>query len=128
MPRLASALIFVKDLPRMAAFYQHVLGLSPVSPGQPVDGFMEFDAGGDPGLTLHAIPAHLAAGIHIASPPVPRSENPVKLIFEVDDLAAEQLRLAAFGVTLTYRPWGALDGVDPEGNVFQIRPALRVSQ
>ena len=47
----------------------------------------------------------------------------MKLIFEVDDVEAERARLELLGTTMVQRPWGAWDGVDPEGNVFGIRPA-----
>jgi hypothetical protein len=42
------------------------------------------------------------------------------LIFEVADSAVEASRLAALGVTILQRPWGTWDGIDPEGNIFQI--------
>ena len=35
-------------------------------------------------------------------------------------MKAEFQRLSALGVVVTLRPWGTCDGVDPEGNVFQI--------
>jgi predicted enzyme related to lactoylglutathione lyase len=44
----------------------------------------------------------------------------VKLSFEVEDVVSEIERLEALGVTIIKRPWGAYDGVDPEGNVFGI--------
>jgi predicted enzyme related to lactoylglutathione lyase len=56
----------------------------------------------------------------VSSPPQPRESNPVKLIFEVEDLEMEVNRLTALGVSILERPWGTFDGIDPEGNVFQI--------
>jgi predicted enzyme related to lactoylglutathione lyase len=48
----------------------------------------------------------------------------MKLIFAVDSVPAERSRLEAMGITMLQRPWQkpneACDGVDPEGNVFQI--------
>ncbi|NDJ11150.1 MAG: glyoxalase/bleomycin resistance/dioxygenase family protein, partial [Acidobacteriia bacterium] len=54
------------------------------------------------------------------NPPRIREETPIKLIFTVTDLAGEVSRLQAAGVQLELKPWGAADGIDPEGNVFQL--------
>ena len=114
-------MIYVKDLNRMAAFYENTLGLKPVEATRMAN-YVEFDAGAA-GFALHAIPPEIASRIEIASPPVPRERNPVKLSFEVNDLASERERLQRLGVTLIERPWGAWDGIDPEGNVFGLDAA-----
>ena len=119
--RLISAMIFVKDLPRMAAFYENTLGLKPIAETR-LDNWVEFEAG-PARFSLHAIPAAIAEQIKIPSPPEPRERNPVKLSFEVDDVAAERHRLESLGVMILERPWGAYDGVDPEGNVFGLSSA-----
>jgi predicted enzyme related to lactoylglutathione lyase len=115
------ALIFVKDLPRMRTFYSEMLGLKPRADTW-TDSFTEFDAGGVQ-LALHAIPPDIAAQIEIATPPRPRGQNPIKLIFSIDDVESTRARLEALGATMVQRPWGAWDGVDPEGNVFGLREA-----
>jgi catechol 2,3-dioxygenase-like lactoylglutathione lyase family enzyme len=124
--RLHRAMIYVKDLPRMAAFYGEMLGLKRIDDGS-LDSWVEFDAGGAR-FALHAIPADIARQIEISSPPQAREKKPVKLTFEVDDVDAERARLASLGATMVQRPWGSWDGVDPEGNVFGIvdpeRPRL----
>jgi len=117
--RLGSATIYVKDLPRMRAFYSEMLGVKP-SNDTWTDTWAEFDAGGV-SFALHAIPPEMASQIEIATPPRPRGQNPVKLIFEVDDVDAERARLELLGVTMVQRPWDAWDGIDPEGNVFGLR-------
>src|SRR5262245_8402987 len=61
--RLATALVFVKDLARMTAFYRDALGLRLV-PGASEDGWVELDAGGAR-LGLHAIPPAYADHIVI---------------------------------------------------------------
>lgn len=110
-------MIFVKDLDRMTRFYRDAIGLAPRTPS---DDWVELDAGGAT-LALHAIPAELARGITIADPPVAREETPMKLVFEVADLDAARRHLISHGaVMFDVRPWGACDGLDPEGNVFQI--------
>jgi catechol 2,3-dioxygenase-like lactoylglutathione lyase family enzyme len=121
--RFTGALIFVKDLPRMRSFYSDLLGIKPTSEAW-TESWAEFDAGGVT-FALHAIPDDLASQIEITSPPRVRGQNPVKLLFDVDDLEAERARLESLGVLLLERPWGSWDGVDPEGNVFGLRSITR---
>jgi predicted enzyme related to lactoylglutathione lyase len=116
--RLNRALIFVKDLDLMASFYGGTVGLESIDDSR-TESWAEFNAG-QIRIILHAIPPHIAASIEITLPPRTREENPIKLIFEVDDLDAKMKRLQSEGVTIVQRPWGACDVVDPEGNIFQI--------
>ena len=115
-------MIYVKDLDRMAAFYERTLGLKLIQETR-LDNWVEFETG-NAKFSLHAIPSHIADQIEISSPPRPREQNPIKLSFEVDDAAAERVRLDSLGVTVLQRPWGSYDGVDPEGNVFGIYSLL----
>ena len=116
--QLYRAMIYVKDLPRMREFYSRMLGVEPGNK-QWTSEWAEFDTG-SARFALHAIPADIAQQIEISSPPRPREKDPVKLVFEVDDVEAERARLASLGATMLQRPWGAWDGIDPEGNVFGI--------
>lgn len=118
---LDHAMFFVKDLDRMTAFYRDVIGFQPVDETRHPD-WVEFRTGGA-GFSLHAIPERLGERADIASPPETREASACKLIFSVDDLDAEQARLAAKGATLLQRPWGGWDAVDPEGNVIGFRQA-----
>lgn len=102
----------------MAAFYGDTLGLRLIGETR-TDAWVEFDEGSTK-FALQAIPPQIADEIEISSPPRPRERNPVKLSFEVDDVASERKRLEALGVTIVLRPWGTCDGIDPEGNIFQI--------
>lgn len=111
-------MIYAKDLDRMAAFYENTLGLRPVA-GTRTDGWIEFEAG-DTRLALHAIPAHIATQIEITTPAEPREETPIKLIFAVDGVDAELSRMEALGATVILRPWGGVDAIDPEGNIFHL--------
>ena len=117
--RLSGAMIYVKDLPRMRSFYSDLLGIKPANDTW-TESWTEFDAGGVT-FALHAIPEDIASQIEVTSPPRVRGQNPVKVIFEVEDLQTELARLEALGVMLIERPWGSWDGVDPEGNVFGLR-------
>jgi predicted enzyme related to lactoylglutathione lyase len=119
--RLGTAMIFAKDLKRMAEFYHEALGL-PLAPGPSAPGRVELDAGGVR-LALHAIPPRVARQIEITHPPRAREETPLKLLFEVDDLHAVRRRLVQFGATMFEpRSSGICDGLDPEGNVFSLLP------
>jgi len=112
------AMLFVRDLERMTAFYREVLGLRPLEDTR-LDNWVEFD-GDRSRFSLHAIPAETAAGIRIESPPQPRERSPVKLTFAVRDADATLARLAAMGLPVLPRPWGGTEAVDPEGNVFAV--------
>ena len=120
--RLQSAMLFVKDLEGMKCFYSEILASNPTK--QDATGTCFTFTTGGVRFSLHAIPAEIAKGIVIESTPTPREQNPIKLIFEVKDVEAERTRLQALGVQMLRRPWqkpgDASDGVDPEGNVFQI--------
>ncbi|MBM3759455.1 MAG: VOC family protein [Acidobacteria bacterium] len=96
-------LLFVKNLELMAAFYAQALGAEAIRD-----------------LKLHPIPPSIAATIEIASPPVPREDTPIKLIFAVPDIDAARRNLEQLGAEILVRPWGSIDAVDPEGNIFSL--------
>lgn len=115
-------MLYVKDLERMKQFYGNILGVSPTN-REWTDVWAAFDTDGFR-FALHAIPAAIAKDMEIASPPAPREEHPVKLIFEVKYVESERARLESLGIRMVRRPWQnpgeACDAVDPEGNIFQI--------
>jgi predicted transcriptional regulator YdeE/catechol 2,3-dioxygenase-like lactoylglutathione lyase family enzyme len=113
--RLARAMIYVKDIDRMRAFYQETLGLQPIEAPR-LSNYVEFESG----FALHAIPAGIAANIEITSPPQPREKVPVKLTFSTPGLPAMQARLRSLGVPSITRPWGSVEWLDPEGNIFSL--------
>ena len=120
--QLRSAILYVKNIDVMKRFYGEMLGAIPRDQGS-TDTWAIFETDGAR-LSLHAIPAGIASSIEIKFPPMPREENPVKLIFEVKDVESERARLESLGIQILRRPWQkateACDAVDPEGNVFQI--------
>jgi predicted enzyme related to lactoylglutathione lyase len=120
--QLRSAILYVKDLERMKRFYGEMLGTMPTNQLW-TESWATFETGGAR-FSLHAIPSEIAKNIEIGSPPTPREEEPVKLIFEVKDVESERTRLESLGIQILRRPWQrpgeACDAVDPEGNVFQI--------
>lgn len=108
---LHRAIVFAVDLDKMTAFYRDALGLAEV---RREPGWVELD-----GVALHAIPPAIAARVSTA----PREDTAIKLVFACDDLAAARAALERAGATMREpRAWGC-DGIDPEGNVFQIVPA-----
>lgn len=123
---LATALLFAHDLPRLAAFYEAVLGLVPVTQG---DSFRTYDAGGAE-FTLHAIPPDIAATFSIARPPEVREEAALRLTFSVASLDAARALASAHGGEVGAPLWESdgwryANGFDVEGNVFQLREPLR---
>lgn len=116
---LRQAMIFAKDMAVMTAFYRDGLGLRMRLDRSRGD-WVEFEAGGSL-LALHAIPPEIAKDIDIKSPPERRSETPIKLIFETDDLDGARAHLTRHGAVMDQpRSRGSCDGLDPEGNVFSI--------
>jgi len=115
---LSGAMLFVKDLPGMTGFYRDVLGMRPVEETRQPD-WVEFH--GDVQFSLHAIPAAIAAGISIDSPPRAREQSATKLTFVVQDVEATLASIEGMGLPLLRRPWGGVEAVDPEGNVFALR-------
>jgi catechol 2,3-dioxygenase-like lactoylglutathione lyase family enzyme len=116
--RLDGAMLFVTDLPRMTAFYCEVLGLRPIEETRLPD-WVEFHGGTR--FSLHAIPAAIAAGIAIESPPRPREQGGVKLTFAVENVDATLASIEGMGLPLLRRAWGGVEAIDPEGNVVALR-------
>lgn len=120
----AGAVIFAKDLQRVATFYEKLLGLPAVH--------SESDhvvlASAQCEFVIHAIPKTIADTLTIAVPPERRTETPIKLYFFVASIAEARLKAAALGGELNSpkSEWDALgfracDVHDPEGNVLQLR-------
>jgi catechol 2,3-dioxygenase-like lactoylglutathione lyase family enzyme len=112
--RLAQVVLFVKDVARMQAFYGGVLGLRPL---EAIDGWVRLDAGGTV-LALHA------TDVELTEPPAARTETAIKLGFHVDDIDRARASMVAAGIAMRdIHRFGTVafcDGLDPEGNVFQL--------
>lgn len=122
---LKTAMLYVRDFPRMTAFYADLLGTQPTNT-EHTDRWALFTLGGAD-FALHAIPVTAldpsAAHTHSA----PRDRDPLKLTFADAHAAATRRRLEAAGVVVIQRAWqndGAFDVVDPEGNILQIVPRV----
>lgn len=117
---MPSAVIYVKDLAPMQAFYERVAKLTVV---EATDEYVEMED-----LLLVAIPPEIAETFEIAAPPERREDASVKLVFDVPVLAAARVRAQQLGGVVdppdTEWEFGAFrvcDGHDPEGNPLQLR-------
>ena len=118
------AVLFVKDVARMRAFYEAVVGLS-VTEAAPT--WARLGTGAFE-LVVHGIPPHIDATFESSSPPERREEAAIKLVFPVADIAIARATAALLGGEMNPPDceWQlgsqrVCDGVDPEGNVFQVR-------
>ena len=114
--KLGQAMVFVHDAARMQEFYES-LGLRVVD-GDAASGFVRLaDPAGGALLAIHAVKAIGPGG-------PPRVDTAIKLCFQVDDADRERTALIERGVAMReLHRWEGIafcDGVDPEGNIFQI--------
>ncbi|VBB15200.1 VOC family protein [Burkholderia stabilis] len=117
-------ILYVQDVALLKAFYQRHFDLPVI---EEIDGEWAVLDAGAVELALHlAGPAfrHAAAP---ANPNANATASNVKLVFRIDaDIESHRDRLARDGVTVRdikrYDgfPYQMVDGVDPEGNVFQV--------
>lgn len=116
--RLAQVILFTEDVPRLAAFYRDAIGL-PELDGSAASGFLRLDAGAC-ALALHA----LSPATPPRDEPAPRLDSWIKVCFHVDDIDGARAALVARGAAMRdvhrYEGVAFCDGVDPDGNVFQI--------
>lgn len=123
-PFHVGAVLYVKNLARVQAFYQAVLSLEVESAEKDhvVLASPTFQ------LVVLAAPEQIAASIEIQSPPRRRAETPIKLAFEVTSISTARAVARQHGGELLppEREWNfhgyrVCDGHDPEGNVVQFR-------
>lgn len=118
------AVLFGKDLPRLARFYSQVANLNITLE----ESRLIVLESASFQLVLHALPPAVANKLVIASPPQLRTDVPVKLVFPVASLtlARQQASELGGGLNPSEQQWqarnfSACDGFDPEGNVVQWR-------
>jgi hypothetical protein len=116
-----SAVLFVKDLQRVEAFYAGALGLQRTFGDQDhsVLNCRGFE------LIVHQIPGHIADQITIAQPPVRRVWGAVRLDFPVQSIVDSRASARSLGGDIDDAPppWADRNanfffGYDPEGNQF----------
>ena len=123
-PIAAGAIVYAKDIARLAHFYAEVMALEIMH--EAADHVVLESETLE--LVIVAIPEPTAARIVISSPPARREYTAFKLVFAVDSLVEARVVAAAAGggVDAPGKEWdfqGArvCDGFDPEGNVIQLR-------
>ena len=121
-PARTGALIYAKDLPRLSAFYQELLGMTV----RHAAADYHVLASPDTQLIVHAIPPAIAATFEIATPPALREDAALKLFFTVPSLAAARARARALGGDVFEEEWEGpgfrvRNAHGPEGNILQLR-------
>ncbi len=118
---LKGAILFVRDMEKMTAFYRDVVGLTQTESEYGVDVWVPFEDDGSM-LGLLAIPAEHRDGAEAPEALEPRASTPIKLVFRVDDLTSKCEEMLDAGANpLRFVPeHGRADYVDPEGNIFQL--------
>ena len=123
-PFVAGAVVYAKSVPKVSAFYAEVAGLRTTHTEQ---GYVVLESSGFQ-LVVVAIPAQLAASIHVTVPPERREDTAVKLVLPVLSIAAARLVAHSLGGQLNppedeweFQGSRVCDGHDPEGNVVQLR-------
>ena len=119
-----SAVVFAKDVLRLASFYREVVGMTEAHRDK--DHVVLDDQGFQ--LVIHGIPKKIAAEIQLTNPPQVRENIPIKLCLPVTTIEQARKKAAELGGKLgaktkewESRGFRACDGHDPEGNVFQVR-------
>jgi predicted enzyme related to lactoylglutathione lyase len=126
MPHLPtpSAVLFVGDVPRMTQFYQALASMALLHEDaqHAVLGFDGFQ------LVIHALRGAPEAPAPTDGPPRAREDAYVKLCLPVESIAAARSIAASLGGRIhdpsnewQARGFRACDGIDPEGNVLQVR-------
>ena len=104
-------MLFVYDVPKVAAFYRDILGLQPLD--EITREWVELQAGSCT-VALH----------HAGKPLSERGAASAKIVFGVKDVPAAKALLEARGVKMgkicSFSGIDICDGKDPEGNLFQI--------
>jgi len=120
----AGAVLFAKDLTRVAKFYSVVLGLAE---SNGADDHILLESAGFQ-LVVHGIPDRESDGSDTTAPSVRRTEAAFKPVFFVPSISRVREVAATYGggIDPADREWtfdGATvcDGHDPEGNVIQFR-------
>ena len=123
-PFTAGAIVYAKDIQRLARFYAAVADLEIV---HEVEDHVVLESETYE-LVIVAIPAAIASRIVIKTPPDKREATAFKIVFAVPSLAqareaakANEGEVYPGGKEWSFQGLRTCDGVDPEGNVFQLR-------
>ena len=120
------AVIYAKDHRTLGSFYQHVAGLTQ----READAEYVLLEAPFFQLVILQIPERIAANITIEKPPRKRENTPIKLFLNVSSIENARQMARELGGELngaemewTFQGVKRCDGIDPEGNVFQLQEA-----
>jgi predicted enzyme related to lactoylglutathione lyase len=121
-PARAGLFIYARELERVAAFYESLLGMSRLHASADLVVLQSQDVQ----LVVHQVPASIAATTRIESPPLQRGDSALKFFFSVPSIGAARPIAADLGgqVLDTLYPgrgFVACNAIDPEGNIFHLR-------
>src|SRR6476646_6977009 len=120
------AVMYAKDYRALAKFYEQVAGMKQRETDE------EYVLLETPSfqLVILKIPERIAANITIEKPPRKRENTPIKLLLNVSSIENARKTAKGLGGDLngTKKEWKfhgvkRCDGIDPEGNVFQLQEA-----
>lgn len=121
-----NAVLFAKELPRVAGFYATALGMRVVTRDEH---HWRLDCRGFE-LIVHQIPKYIADGIVVERPPKRRISGAIRLDYPVPDVDESRKKARPLGGDIDEEPpaWADRDanfyfGYDPEGNQFGVREA-----
>jgi predicted enzyme related to lactoylglutathione lyase len=110
----------------LASFYEHVAGLTRREADEE---YVLLDAPAFR-LVILQIPERIAENITIENPPRKRENTPIKLFLNVSSIENARQTAEGLGGELngaekewTFHGVRRCDGIDPEGNVFQLQEA-----
>jgi predicted enzyme related to lactoylglutathione lyase len=129
-PVQAAAVLFVKDLDRMRSFYERCFNLDVVDTADDhciLESAIWI-------LSLVVVADRVAAAFEIPVPPIRREAVPIKLGFRVESIGDSRPVVVEMGGLVDpistewdFRDSRHCDGVDPEGNVFELLEDIVVS-
>ena len=118
------AVIYAKNYRTLASFYEHVAALTQ----REVDEQYVLLEAPSFQLIILQMPEIIAANITVENPPRKRENTPIKLLLNVRNIQNARQAAKGFGGELNgaekewkFRDVRRCDGIDPEGNVFQLQ-------
>ncbi len=121
-PARAGALLYAKDVERLASFYEKLLPMARIHAAADLIVLESPDFQ----LVVHAMPPDRASQVVVASPPLRREQSALRLFFTVPGLQDARATAARLGGAVFSEIWhgpgfNVSNACDPEGNVFQLR-------
>jgi len=120
----SGVVLYAKDVGRVVAFYSAVLGFQATDRD---DNHVVLESPSCQ-LVVVRIPDDIASSIEISVPPARRADAAIKPVFIAASMAAVRASAEAFGGMVNspdkewvFQGFTVCDGLDPEGNVIQIR-------